>query len=172
MTAQVGLFNFIMDYEWSCDSTAKPLEQLQPPYSFTIRTLVWCGSYCNSEFISGSSLPGFATDLATSEYEYVAQTERVIASDTEMVSIQQWPNLPGVEISKHVNIQTGLAQVVKTFTSKMLSCSSEVTRGQKRLICGHALTPQDTVFILYYNIKYYIILYYIILYYIILYNII
>jgi hypothetical protein len=125
----VGLFNYIMDYEWNCESTSKPLAQLQPPYSFTLRTLVWCGASCDSTHFDNTSLPGVSMDLDTSEWEYVEIVEKVIASETEMVSVQTWPNLPGVEVWSHVNLVTGQRVNVKTFTNVSLTCFNDTDNG-------------------------------------------
>eukprot|EP00440_Ansanella_granifera_P010969 gb/GFBE01011897.1/.p1 GENE.gb/GFBE01011897.1/~~gb/GFBE01011897.1/.p1 ORF type:complete len:1204 (+),score=265.25 gb/GFBE01011897.1/:1-3612(+) len=122
----VGLFNFILDYEWKCESTAKPLEKLTPPYSFTIRTLIWCGSKCDSAYLPNHTLPGWAMDAAVSEFEYVEIVESVVASETEMVSKQLWPNLPGVEMYTHTNLTNGKATTVKTFGNTTLSCHDNV----------------------------------------------
>eukprot|EP00928_Gymnodinium_smaydae_P074297 TRINITY_DN5735_c0_g1_i6.p1 TRINITY_DN5735_c0_g1~~TRINITY_DN5735_c0_g1_i6.p1 ORF type:complete len:1245 (-),score=166.87 TRINITY_DN5735_c0_g1_i6:179-3913(-) len=124
----VGLFNFIMDYEWNCESTAKPLENLQPPYSFTIRTLVWCGSSCRSTHFN-ATLPGYTLDPSTSEWSYIEIVERVVATDTEMVSKQTLPNLPGVEIHSHTNFAAGQRTTVKTFTNHTLSCVNDTDDG-------------------------------------------
>ena len=45
-----GMFNFFENYEWKCESYRKPLENLQPPYMFTIETFHYCPSqYCFSK---------------------------------------------------------------------------------------------------------------------------
>jgi len=68
-------------------------------------------------------------DLDTSEWEYVEVVEKVIASETEMVSVQKWPNLPGVEVWSHVNLVTGQRMNVKTFTNVSFTCFNDTDNG-------------------------------------------
>ena len=37
-----GMFNFIEEYEYKCESQRKPLQALEPPFSFTLDTYQLC----------------------------------------------------------------------------------------------------------------------------------
>jgi len=119
----VGMFNFMMEYEWRCESFQQPLANFFPPYRFRIQTRAFCPNSCESEIFPGMLLPGMVKDRGSS---YIAVTESVIAFDDHVFSFKEFPSHPRLIVQSHTDLSTGLKQQQVSTMGQVHSCSSSM----------------------------------------------
>eukprot|EP00931_Biecheleriopsis_adriatica_P002013 TRINITY_DN10262_c0_g1_i2.p1 TRINITY_DN10262_c0_g1~~TRINITY_DN10262_c0_g1_i2.p1 ORF type:complete len:1018 (+),score=186.30 TRINITY_DN10262_c0_g1_i2:264-3056(+) len=116
----VGLFNFFMEYEWKCESYARPLAGLMPPYQFEIQTRVLCPGDCTSSVFTNYLLPGMVKEKSL---PYIALHSKVFAFDNVVVTLEEWPSHPGITMMTYSNPTENITKKRVSTLGVMHSCS-------------------------------------------------
>jgi hypothetical protein len=116
----VGMFKYMMEYEWRCESYQQPLADFSPPYSFRIQTRAFCPNSCESEIFPGMLLPGVVKERGSA---YVAVTESIFAFDDHVFSFKEFPSHPRLTVQSHTDLSTGSKHQQVSTMGKVHGCS-------------------------------------------------
>ncbi|CAE7823711.1 unnamed protein product [Symbiodinium sp. CCMP2592] len=146
-----GMFNFIADYNYTCESQAKPLQNLEPPFKFTIDSYQACESWtCFSQVfddlnITGPQgkkvgLPGLTTDPYGTETfvrgRFIKAREEVYAlSKEKIITIQTWPNYPMMSLLSVHDFEKKLLVQKQIFNNTQAThCSTRPSKDEEDMM--------------------------------------
>ncbi|CAE6972572.1 unnamed protein product [Symbiodinium natans] len=149
-----GMFNFIAEYEYKCQSQVKPLRKLDPPFSFSIDTYQMCeGPTCYSEVeaLTGNEsnrsmikLPGFAKDPHAMEQfvkgNFIKAREEVYAMGADRIlTVQEWPNFPLMSLISLHDFAAGMFSQKQVFNeSHPTYCSTRESKDEENQMANMA----------------------------------
>ena len=141
-----GMFNFVAEYNYTCESQARPLQNLEPPFSFTIDSYQLCeASTCFSRVfgslnITDLGLPGLCSDPYAVDTlvkgKFIKSREQVYAlSKEKIITVQTWPNYPMMSLlSAHDFANKTLVQKQIFNNSQASYCSTRPSKEEEDMM--------------------------------------